>query len=120
MLRRFGYVDKENNTNKALLYKLMNESNTGYVFENDNERGQILQLVENFTKIDEFVDTYCYQAYPEHWQRPLHPNVYCPRGRMPGVSMSRYCSICRNLCKYDSYYYECTILKTNETDFCSF
>ena len=119
MLGHLGFSDDNNHINNALLYKLVNESNNGYVFENDDERREVLDFVEDLTEIGSFVDKYCYENQTREgqltlpWYRPLHPNIYCPRGKMPEVSVFTYCNYCSVLCKCDKG--RCKILKTGES-----
>ena len=118
-LKHFGYVDKKNNINKTSLIKLMNESNTGYVFKSDNERERFLDIVRGLTKIDNFAKQYCHESNERQRQVPLYPNIYCPLGQRSGVSVRTFCRSCRKFCsvatKGTAF---CTILKTKERDYC--
>ena len=101
-LKHFGYVDKQNNINKPRLIMLMKESNIGYVFKSDKERGHFLNIVRGLTKIDDFAKDYCYESNDWQWQVPLYPNIYCPKEKRTGVSVYTFCRSCSNFCYADA------------------
>ena len=120
VLRKRGYVDNENNINEAM-YNLMMESNIGYVFASDNEREHFLNIVKNLTKIDAFVTNHCYKVNDEYqWLLPLHPNIYCPKGQVSGVTVKRFCLSCRTFCTSTPKSLFCRILKTGKGGYCGF
>ena len=117
VLKQRGYVDNENNINEAM-YKLLKESNIGYVFGSEDERQHFLDIVKKLTKIDAFVDNHCYEMNKYHWKPPLHPNIYCPRLRRPGVTVEKFCKACYIFCSSSNKSRYCRILGTNDAGYC--
>ena len=117
VLKQRGYLDNENNINEAM-YKLMNESNIGYVFESEDERKDFLDVAKRLNKMDRFVTRYCYEFNQVPWDIPLHPNIYCPKGQMPGVTVQKFCIACPVFCSTPNATKICTVLKTGKSGDC--
>ena len=120
VLKERGYVDQDNNINKEPLKELMRQSRTGYVFESEEERERFRGIVGKHTKIDTFVDQHCHEANEAQRKLPVHPNTYCPKGKLPGETVSRFCYNCRVFCSNTVKSTECRIVKTRESGNCPY